>query len=182
MYPSLKVHDRTITYKKPYDKTPTQVGDIIEFPSFDLTEEQFRKRVVACAGDTIEVKNNRLIINDIPLELTPVQKVSLQLCDLRDEDPNQPIVNGTIYIEHNGGVSYPIFLADDPNHTDDFKKKTISTGCVFVLGDNRNFSWDSRYFGFVPISKIKGTAKYLFWTGGDWSRWGLIRREPQPAK
>jgi len=181
MYPSLQVQDRAVVYKK-NEKTNFQIGDIIQFPDSQSSEYRLIKRVVACAGDTAEIKNNRLIINDAPLELTPIKKVSHQPRDLRDEDPNQPVINGTIYIEHNGGISYPIFLVDDPNYIHDFKKHTVPADYVFVLGDSRNLSYDSRYLGYIPTSIIQGTAKYLLWTGRDWSRWGVIRKEQQSAK
>jgi signal peptidase I len=181
MFPTLQTYDWIVVYKKS-GNTKFQTGDIIQLPNYEDLKTTLVKRIVACAGDTVEIKNNHLIINDVPLEITPIKKISHQPSDLRDEEPNLPVFSGAIYIERNGNVSCPIFLVDDPNYINDFKKHTVPEDHVFVLGDSRNLSSDSRVFGYIPTSIIQGTAKYLLWTGGDWSRWGLIRREPQPAK
>jgi signal peptidase I len=130
--------------------------------------------VVACGGDTIEIKNNQLIINDVPLRQTLVKTAVHQPLDLRENDENMVSYSGAVYLEYNRDAVYPIFLIDDPNYIDNMPKRTIPSEGVFVLGDNRNLSIDSRRFGYVPESQIEGIARYLIWTSGDWSRWGLI--------
>lgn len=174
LFPTFQVKDRAVIYKNRHGKIEPKVGDIVEFPHYAFSKTPLVKRVVACAGDTVEIKNNRLIINDVPLQLTAVRKTTHQSRDLEEPEEKSPSYTGTIYIEHNRNAAYTVFLIDDPNCIEDFKKHKVPPDSVFVLGDSRNLSYDSRYFGYVPIHEVQGTAKYLIWTGRDWHRWGLI--------
>jgi signal peptidase I len=91
----------------------------------DLTgnKEALIKRVVATAGDTVEVKNNRLYINDI----------------IQDEP----------------------YTAEYPNYALD--KVKVPQGCLLVLGDNRNKSFDSHVWGFLPDKNVIGRAVFKYW-------------------
>ena len=57
----------------------------------------------------------------------------------------------------------------------DFAKITVGRYHCFVLGDNRNLSYDSRHFGPIQLATIKGRADYLYCHGKDWSRFGRIK-------
>ncbi|HMF39156.1 MAG TPA: signal peptidase I [Polyangia bacterium] len=126
------------------------------------------KRVVATAGDTIEVRGGVAFVGGVPLAIAP------------DGEPC-PGVNRTCRLvrETNGGRSYDIILLDDRN-AHDFGPTTVPNRAVFVLGDNRDGSLDSRQLGTIPLENIVGTASYISWSsdpkagfaGIRWSRIG----------
>ena len=81
------------------------------------------KRVVAVAGDTVEVRERRLFVNGQPM--------------------TEPYTN------------------EPPAYT--LEKLTVPPDSVFVLGDNRNQSFDSHYWGFLPVKNIIGHATFTYW-------------------
>jgi signal peptidase I len=65
----------------------------------------------------------------------------------------------------------------EPGRRDNFGPVTVPEGQVFVMGDNRDHSFDSRFWGFVPYEDIKGKAFVIYWSwdGGDsWVRWARL--------
>lgn len=119
MYDSLESGDIIIGEK--FDKS-YNVGDIVTFNE-KTSGELYVKRVVAVAGQTIEIKDGYLYVDGVK----------------QDQD----FINGTT--ELIGEYSYPY---------------TIPDGCVWVMGDNRENSRDSRFFGPVKISDID--SKIIF--------------------
>ena len=120
MRPTLQSQERLVVNKFIYDFRAPQKGEILVFEYPRDTSRDFIKRVIATPGDTIEIKDGRVYVND----------------QMLDED----------YI-----LEYP--------------KATVPQGTVFVMGDNRNNSEDSRFadVGFVPYKLIKGKAVLVFW-------------------
>lgn len=107
--------------------------------------KDFIKRVVAVAGDTVEVRDKIVYVNGNPL------------ADNRG-------VNVDPYIYPKGGSEI----------RDNFGPYKVSPDSVFVMGDNRDRSYDSRYWGSVKLSEIKGKAFIIYWSwdGNDhWVRW-----------
>lgn len=98
------------------------------------------KRVVAIAGDTVAMHRKRLWINGEP-------------ANYRDE-----IKHGQALQAHEilAGVEHAVMFHDNRLAASDFAPVTVPQGHVFVLGDNRDNSRDSRYFGFVPVEAING--------------------------
>jgi len=128
MLPTLQINDRLIIDKLSYDFRNPQRGDIVVFsPTDELKKQNFKdafiKRLIGLPGDKVEVKGERVYVNDQPLQENYIE-----------EKPNYSF----------GPVIVP------PNQ-------------YLVLGDNRNNSYDSHYWGYVPRDRIIGRAVVRFW-------------------
>lgn len=125
MRPTLESHERLVVNKFIYRFRTPEKGEILVFRYPRDPSRDFIKRVIATPGDSIEIKEGRVFVND----------------KLLNED----------YILEKTKSEYP--------------KATIPDGTVFVMGDNRNNSEDSRFVdvGFVPYDLIKGKAVLVFW-------------------
>ncbi|MBI3754455.1 MAG: signal peptidase I [Deltaproteobacteria bacterium] len=106
--------------------------------------KDFIKRVVAVGGDTVEVRNKIVYVNGSPLA-------------------------------DNHGVNIdPDIYPAGTEVRDNFGPYKVPEGSVFVMGDNRDRSYDSRYWGSVKLSEIKGEAFIIYWSwdGNEhWLRW-----------
>ena len=125
MRPTLESEERLVVNKFIYRFHPPQKGEILVFQYPRDPSRDFIKRVIATPGDTVEIHEGRVLVND----------------QLLTED----------YILEKTRSEYP--------------KSTVPEGRVFVMGDNRNNSEDSRFadVGFVPYDLIKGKAMLVFW-------------------
>jgi len=174
-YPTVLPHDRILANKTAYRKQDPQRGDMVVFiPPID-PHQFFVHRVVAVAGDTIELKDNELYINGqkLPRQLIPdsgYEKATLGL------PPRQ--YEGQVFQEVNGNSRYRIFLTTWPFSWKlrNFDRITVPPDHCFVLGDNRNASRDSRIFGPIHLDTIIGRADYIYHPARDWSRFGRIER------
>ena len=159
MIPTLLVGDHIFVKK---GRASVARGDVIvfEFPLDRHTD--YVKRVVAIGGDTIEVRAGVPLINGVPLDHQPIAEPCVYRDDSappEDSDP-QPC---TLVRETNAGRSYTIML--EPAHrAQDFPRTTIPSGEVFVMGNNRDNSYDSRKWGTVPVDHIKGIATVTWWS------------------
>jgi signal peptidase I len=174
-YPAIVPGDRFIANKIAYNHNDPERGDLVVFINPQDRQINFIKRVVAVTGDTVEIKDGWLYINDrkIPRK-TLAQSV---LDDIRIEIESEPL-EGEIYCEANGDVQYNIFLARAPHDrtSSDLARMTVPPHHCFVLGDNRNLSRDSRHFGPVPLATVKGRAEYLYWPVEGWTRFASLRK------
>ena len=129
MKPTLQDSERLVVNKFIYRLREPEKGEVLIFRYPRDPSRDFVKRVIATAGDTIEIKEGRVYVND----------------QLQRED----------YILEKTRTEFP--------------KVTIPDGTVFVMGDNRNNSEDSRFsdVGFVPLDLVKGKAILIFWPMDD---------------
>jgi signal peptidase I len=170
MYPTIKPGDRLFANKIAYSDSDPKKGDVVIFIYPENRRWNHIKRVVAVAGDTVEMKNNDLYINGQKLERTSLGRSTLHKSKGETE--------GEVFLERNGEAEYPIFFADTGDN-DDRKAANLAPIIVpdhhcFVLGDNRSGSRDSRHYGPVHLGLIKGRADYLYWPAKGWSRFGKI--------
>lgn len=123
--------------------TPAR-GDVVVFrsPSDGI---RLIKRVVAVAGDRVDLVDGRLAINGAPLAVQP------------DGPEDFGDVQVTLNLDSGGGP--------------DLDNLQVPDGQVLVLGDHRGASIDGRYFGFVPAAAIYGQARGVFWRTGDGFGW-----------
>lgn len=132
MLPTLEVNDRLIVEKMSYHFTDPQRGDIIVFSPTDKLREDnpslkdaLIKRVIGLPGDTVQVSNGTVYVNNEPLEEN--------------------------YIPQEYAASY------------EWGPEEVPEDSYLVLGDNRNNSYDSHFWGYVPKKNIIGRAVLRFW-------------------
>ncbi len=131
-------------------------GDIIVFRFPEDEEKDFIKRIVGTPGDTVQLLNKVVLVNGV---------------ELNDKSFTQRIDPGVI----DGSI----------NSRDNFGPVTVPEGSYFVMGDNRDQSLDSRFWGFVREEKIRGKAFRIYWSWSgqgqmmEWVRWDRIGKAIQ---
>ena len=147
-------------------------GDIIVFKYPENETKNFIKRVVGLPGDKIEIKKGILFIND-----QPVQVIAQGVSREREQgDGSSYHEKPRLFEEQLGSVKHAIQYLRDQSGLD-FGPKLVPAESVFVMGDNRDNSQDSRVWGFVKYDKILGRALIIYWSwdGDDrWVRWERI--------
>jgi signal peptidase I len=166
MKPNLLVGDHLIVNKFIFAPTASPIekallpmrtirrGDIIVFKFPEEPERDFIKRVIGLPGETLELKNQTVLINGQPLT----------------EE-----------------YAHYLFPPSVDGQSDDIRRKygpvTVPDGHFFMMGDNRDDSQDSRFWGFLPQSYVKGRALFIYWsfdvpddgTGGGFApRWSRL--------
>jgi len=125
-------------------------GDIIVFEFPEDPSKDFIKRVIGLPGDVVEIRNKKLVVN-----------------------------GKTVKDSHSIHKDPKIFPARlQPR--DNLGPITVPEGKLFVMGDNRDFSYDSRFWGFVDLLAVKGKAFIIYWSwdkenfGVRWGRLGHL--------
>lgn len=124
-------------------------GDIVVFEYPLDRDKDFIKRVVGTPGDVVQIRNKQVFVNNAACE-----------------DGHE--------VHRDRGI-----LPAGETPRDNFGPVTVPPGAYFVMGDNRDNSYDSRFWGFVPRKKIKGLAVVKFWSWDSDDlrvRWGNIGR------
>lgn len=165
MAPSILPGDRILLNKAVYKIKAPQRGDVVVFIYPDDRRLFYIKRIVALPGDSIEIRNNKILINDRPLTYSPLTV-----------RPDLDLYNGDTLLvrqENNNGRSYPVMI--DNEKIENMPKTVVPHGTCFVLGDNRGNSKDSRNFGPIPLADVRGRVDYIYWPASKWSRFGKFR-------
>jgi len=160
MMPTLLIGDR-IMVKKGHHRIAR--GDVVVFNFPREQRLNYVKRVVAVAGDTVRTHAGSVSVNGVDLS----QIASAEPCPALDLGEPCKLARET-----NGERAYSVLLTENPGL--DFDTVTVPAGHVFLVGDNRNNSHDSRHFGPVPLDAVEGTATliYVSTAPGGWSRVG----------
>ena len=161
MLPTIVPGDRIFVNKLAYDlkvpftdwrlaqwSTPA-AGEIVVFFS-PADERRLVKRVVAVAGDTVELRDNRLVVNGRQAEYEPAA-----LDATLPDEAHRPRRQLT---EAGPAGMHPVILTSGLGSRRSFDAFVVPQGHCFVMGDNRDLSADSRYFGPVECSRIVGRA------------------------
>jgi signal peptidase I len=164
--------------KKIVELASPKVGDVLVFRFPKDTSVDYIKRVVAVGGDTIEFVDKKLILNGKPIPAIPAG-------DFYDRDAvnSQPQYSETLSgTEHKllTDMKIPFYIPSvDPfPFKENCKYSATGVACkvplghYFVMGDNRDNSLDSRFWGFVPDENIVGRAFWIWWNTSDMKRFG----------
>ena len=113
-------------------------GDIVVFKYPEEPDRDFIKRVIGLPGDTVELRAKKVYINGTPLD--------------------EPYVH---FLTPPSGEDQEVTSLDV---RENFGPKTVPADHYFVMGDNRDNSQDSRYWGFLPRTYVKGKALLIYWS------------------
>ncbi|MCC3379640.1 signal peptidase I [Paenibacillus farraposensis] len=138
MEPNFKTDERVVVNKLIYSLRDPKPGEVTVF-HVRKEGKDFIKRVIGVAGDQIQYQGDHLYVNGKKVE--------------------EPYIQGAVQAAHAKGEQYN--NVDFPNGT--ITESKVPEGYIFVMGDNRNNSRDSRAIGFVPIKDIVGRADAIFW-------------------
>lgn len=125
-------------------------GDIVVFIYPEDRSKDFIKRVIATSGDTVEIRNKKIYIN------------------------------GRLFKDKYGVYTDDFVIPGSIQPRDNFGPVTVPPQSIFVMGDNRDQSYDSRFWGFVDLRDVLGKAFIIYWSwdredhGVRWKRFGNI--------
>ena len=142
---------------------PPQRGDVVVFKNPIDHKTDYIKRVIGMPGDTIQLKGGRLYINRT---IVPREKIA--------EDEWHTEAGWQHYKRYEetlpNGFKHQIYELSDGEQFDNTKEWIVPEGHYFLMGDNRDNSQDSRYFGFVPEELLEGKARFIFYSnnGNGW--------------
>ena len=132
---------------KLFDFREPKKGEVIVFIYPKDESKDFIKRVIGVEGDRIEIKDKKLFIND------------------------------TLHTDSYGAYKDNAIIPGHIQPRDNFGPVVVPEDSLFVMGDNRDRSADSRFWGFVHLNKVKGKAFLIYWSWGGFMRdikWGRI--------
>ena len=139
MLETIQLGDRLVGEKVTLHWQDPKPGDIVTFNDPDGSGSTLIKRVIASSGQVVDLSDGYVLVDGVPL--------------------NEPYVLGKPSYALDGhasnlseNISYPY---------------TVPEGCVWVMGDNRTNSLDSRYFGAVPIESVTSKALFIYWPTSD---------------
>ena len=166
---------------KVFDINNPQRGDVMVFRYPKDESVDYIKRVIGLPGDKVSYVNKRLTINGEPVKLEP---------DGEFVNKERYQVNKQ-YIEDLGKHPHLLLIEDDAPPTPQFVEPfpyrenctyaregmscTVPPGHYFMMGDNRDNSQDSRYWGFVPDRNIVGRAFFIWFNFSELKRFGGFR-------
>jgi signal peptidase I len=137
------------------------------------------KRVIAVPGDTVEVRSGAVVLNGKPLVRQRLAPVAIPVsanspCRVRPFSPTRESGGNCLYPAWRetlpGGPSYTVLDQVDDAEGDNFGPVTVLPGQIFLMGDNRDDSLDSRFeayrggIGMVPTEYVIGRALVTFWS------------------
>ncbi len=134
MLPTCLIGDHIIVDLKYYTEHNPKKGEIIVFEYPENPSRDFIKRIIATENDIIESKEKVIYINSAAVNEAYIQQVDSNIRP-KGSDPR-----------------------------DNFGPFTVPKNKFFVMGDNRDQSYDSRYWGYVDRNQIRGKALYFYWS------------------
>lgn len=151
-------------------KNQVKHGDLAIFVYPNDRTKLYIKRIIGLPGDQIEIKGTEIKVNDIPLR-------TVEVTEFGHSELNQLLQTHSAWREKTDQAVYDVIWQKDAKPEND--SFTVADGKVFVMGDNRNASQDSRRFGMVPLVDVVGIAKQVWFSksrqrGIRWWRVGVV--------
>jgi len=141
-----------------YESEKPKRGDVVVFKYPQEPSINYIKRIIAIPGDSVEIKNKVIYINN-----TAVANEAIDGKDyINDMDDKFKGYNLKFYKNKIGSSEFVTQYDNDNIYKSDMAKMTIPAGKYFMVGDNRDFSYDSRFWGLVSFDQIRGKA-VLVW-------------------
>ena len=161
MKPTLQIGDHILVNKFIYGVNPLRTldlipvgephrGDIVVFIYPEDRSKDFVKRVIGTGGDTIQIMNKQIYLNGLP------------------------------YKDTHGVYTTTSSFPAPSSHGTTWGPSPSPKGAIFVMGDNRDQSYDSRFWGFVDLKDVMGKAFIIYWSwdsddnGVRWTRIGKL--------
>ncbi|MGB3723584.1 MAG: signal peptidase I [Pacificimonas sp.] len=160
--------------------TPPERGDVIVFTDPRGSDMNFIKRVIGLPGDTVQMQAGTVVLNGETLQRRRISDYTQPIMPGRPCDGGRVLGQDCVYPRYRqelGDVGIDILSRGDREPLDETQLFTVPYGHVFVMGDNRDNSEDSRVspedggFGMVPLTNIVGRADVVFMSvdgTGDW--------------
>ncbi|URW75307.1 signal peptidase I [Sphingomonas donggukensis] len=168
-----------------FPSTPAR-GDVVVFKAPPSANSDYIKRVIGVPGDTIQMRAGQLFLNGKAIPKQRVADFVIPVtpnygCDARFQDvvAGKPVCRYQQYRETlPGGRSYAVLDRGYDPQTDDTEVFTVPADHLFLMGDNRDASADSRFpamdggaIGLVPIINVEGKAIVGFWSTDGNAQW-----------
>ncbi len=173
MQPTLEVGDYVLVFKRDYDRHQPGRGDVVVFEDPRNEDILMVKRMIAVPGDEVQIVNDRLWINGIAASYDEVEVGEAGDFGIGEFIDDRLAIRECVL--DSCRVIYKIPGITHPNIN-----FIVPAESYFVMGDNRDNSADSRYWGFVPSKNIVGRASRVLWNfnfrqtipSGDLTRMG----------
>ena len=166
MYPAFNSGDFVAGLQWPYRSAraaaeATRRGDVVIF-SHPEQDADFIKRVVGLPGDTVEVQSlGEVLVNGVLLARCPLGPWP--------DDAQQRAQSMMAFLETQEDRQYIVLQElNDPRQP---SRTVVPPGHVFVMGDNRDNAWDSRFWGAVPFENLRARASRIVFSGADPAVW-----------
>lgn len=130
--------DTLVGEKITYRTSSPQAGDVVTFKDPEDQGTTLIKRVIATEGQTVDLVDGTVYVDGQPLDES-----------YTEGRPSEPLM---VHSSTTDAITYPY---------------TVPSGCIWVMGDNRTNSLDSRYFGAIPVSSVTSHALFIFWPFSD---------------
>ena len=177
MEDTLLVGDRILVNKLAYAFQPPKKGDIVTLVPPHERHKNYMKRVVALAGDTVETRGNKLFVNGQAVQEDYTKYVYDQpgfrgssprppFPPFRSQPQDLPTFERWQEFSDFDEKTFERYFKDYTTSLKEYRPFVVPPGYVFVMGDNRDQSYDSRGWGPVALEDIKGRAHVIYWSQG----------------
>ncbi len=158
-----------VTHHKITSGDKPKHGDVVVFRYPKDESQDYIKRVIGLPGDQVSYYNRKLSINGVALDIE-LDHVYQGLGELnlmqQASGCDRARANCEVFVESNDGADYTVMT--NPGTTYGFNVEVVvPDGHYFVMGDNRDHSNDSRFWGYVPEENLVGKA-FMVWMHWDW--------------